>query len=132
MLIGLSWARSFAERFAHYVDGFRAFPGYRGLPEQLIDVHKIPLFLQAIQAERFDLVLQMHGNGQITIPLVMAFGARRIAGFFSEGNYCPDREFFLPYPAHEPEIWRHYRHAPSGGRPERVAGSRHLLQRLDV
>lgn len=108
-LVGLPWARTFVARFTHYLDGFREFPGYPGLPERAPDGHQFPAFLQAMQAECFDLVLQIHGNGIITNPLTALFGARCLAGFYVPGHYCPDAERCLPYPAHEPEIWRHLR-----------------------
>src|SRR5438105_13052767 len=109
VLIGLPWAKSFVARFSHYLDGFREFPGYPGLPEQRSDCHKFPAFIKAVQEDRFDLILQMHGSGIITNPLVMLFEARCTAGFFLPGGYCPDSQRFLPYPAHEPEIRRHLR-----------------------
>src|SRR5262249_52412166 len=109
VLIGLPWAKNFAARFTHYLNGFREFPGYPGLPEQLPDCSRILAFLKKMQADRFDLILQMHGNGIVTNPLVMLFNARATAGFFVPGGYCPDPQRFLPYPVHEPEIRRHLR-----------------------
>ncbi|HLJ97677.1 MAG TPA: glycosyltransferase family 9 protein [Gemmataceae bacterium] len=109
MLVGLASARSLAARFAHYLDEFCEFPGYPGLPEQAPRGGDFPAFLTFMQAKQFDLVLQMHGNGTITNPLIGLFGARFAAGFFVPGGYCPDAQRFLPYPIHEPEIWRHLR-----------------------
>jgi ADP-heptose:LPS heptosyltransferase len=40
---------------------------------------------------------------------IALFGARRCAGFFLPGDYCPDRELFLPYPSELPEVHRHLR-----------------------
>jgi ADP-heptose:LPS heptosyltransferase len=39
----------------------------------------------------------------------MLLGAKQVAGFFPTGQYCPDPQRFLPYPDHEPEVWRHLR-----------------------
>ncbi len=80
MLIGLPWARSFVARFSRYLDGFREFPGYPGLPERQPVLQRVPEFLAAMQAERFDLVLQMHGSGSVVNPLVTLFGARTRRG----------------------------------------------------
>src|SRR5579885_62406 len=63
VLVGLPWARAFVDRFDRYVDGFREFPGYPGLPEREPAIGEIPAFLAAVQAERFDLALQLHGSG---------------------------------------------------------------------
>ena len=82
VLIGLPWARSFVQRFDMYLNGFREFPGYPGLPEQAPRLERIGAFLNEIQAERFDLVLQMQGSGRITNPLAVLLGAdhRRFSG----------------------------------------------------
>lgn len=105
-LIGLPWAKSFVERFSRYVDGFVAFPGYPGLPEQPARIEQFPPFLAAIQNAHFDLTIQMHGSGVLTNPLALLFGARRTAGFFPPGEYCPDEQYFLAYPANDSEVRR--------------------------
>src|SRR5437763_9510990 len=97
-LIGLPWARAFVDRYPAYLDGFREFPGWPGLPEQPPRWDRVPAFLAAMQAERFDLVLQLHGSGGLTNPLVALLGARKTAGFYPPGGYRPDPDLFLPYP----------------------------------
>jgi len=106
-LIGLAWARSFVERFSHYLDDFWEFPGYPGIPEVSPPVHKLPEFFARVQQQRFDLALQMHGSGIVSNSFTVLLGARVNAGFYLPGHYCPDPDYFLPYPAHEPEVWRH-------------------------
>jgi ADP-heptose:LPS heptosyltransferase len=98
VLLGLPWAQKFAERFSMYFDGFRAFPGYPGLPEITPQLARIPAFLRGIQNENFDLVIQMHGSGSIVNPLVMLFAAKQAGGFFVPGDYCPNPERFMPWP----------------------------------
>lgn len=107
-LIGLPWARSFVERFSNYLDNFLEFPGYPGIPEVLPEIAKLPAFF-ANQQQRFDLALQMHGSGIVSNPFTVMLGARVNAGFYLPNQYCPDVERFLPYPEHEPEVWRHLR-----------------------
>jgi ADP-heptose:LPS heptosyltransferase len=108
-LVGLPWARQFAERFADYLDEFVEFPGFPGLPEREFAPAQVVEFLQAMQQRQPEWITQMHGSGSIVNPLVALCGARRTAGFFVPSEYCPDVETFLPYPTHESEIWRHLR-----------------------
>lgn len=108
-LIGLPWARVFVERFSTYLDRFVAFPGWPGLPESVPDVAAIPAFLARMQAERYDLVLQMHGSGGITNPLVALFHGGRTAGYVEPGAFAPDPELFMPYPHGEHEVRTHLR-----------------------
>jgi ADP-heptose:LPS heptosyltransferase len=106
-LIGLPWATALQKRFPQYFDDFLSFPGYPGLPEQNFDQTLFDGFLQKVQSLKFDLVLQMQGNGTIVNQLIRSFGARYLAGF-SPGQQKPaPNEFFLPYPNHGPEIMRH-------------------------
>lgn len=108
-LIGLPWARTFIERYPAYLDNFIEFPGYPGIPEVSSQLTKLPAFFASVQEQHFDLALQMHGNGSVINPFTVLLGARVNAGFYLHGFYCPDPERFLPYPAHEPEVWRHLR-----------------------
>src|SRR5262249_38061849 len=105
-LIGLPWADAIVERFSAFVDHFMAFPGYPGLPEQPVQPEAVVRFLARTQSERFDLVVQMQGSGSFVNPLVALVGARRCAGFFTPGDYCPDNETFMPYPESGLEIRR--------------------------
>ena len=105
-LIGLPWSDAFVRRFGHYLDDLLEFPGWPGLPEQPVRTSALPGFLGEAQARRFDLVLQLHGSGEIVNPLAVALGGRRTAGFYRPGGYCPDPESFVPYPDREPEVRR--------------------------
>ncbi len=105
-LIGLPWARAFARRLDRYLDGFHALPGYPGLPEQPPRPDEVPAFLAAMQRERFDLVVQLHGSGTVSNPLALLLGGAQTAGFYARGQYCPDTTRFIPYPEELHEIHR--------------------------
>ena len=105
-LVGLPWARDFTARFSQYLDGFLEFPGFPGLAERLPNLGQIPTFLQTAQQMRFDLAIQLHGSGLLTNPLTAILGARQTAGFYVPGQWCPDADWFLPYPGQEPEVDR--------------------------
>lgn len=105
-LIGLPWADSFAKRFHRYIDSFFSFPGYPGLPEHPPELARIPGFIFVMQEQRFDVLLQMHGSGILTNPLVTSFGAARNAGFYMEGNFCPDARYFMQWDESLHEIKR--------------------------
>ena len=105
-LIGLPWAESLVHRFSGYLDDFIPFPGYPGLPEQTWQPEQIPAWMRTVIGRRFDLLLQMHGNGSIVNPLVAALGAGAVAGFYGPGRYCPDPARYTPYPEEGSEVRR--------------------------
>jgi len=105
-LVALPWAHELVERFDAYLDDFLALPGFPGLPEQPPDVRALPAMLAAAQASDFDLVVQLHGSGEVTNQLAVLLGGRRTAGFYRPGSYCPDPETFVRYPDDEPEPLR--------------------------
>lgn len=105
-LIGLPWAASFVGRFGHLLDGFLEFPGFPGVPDHPFDPPSAAWFFVARQNERLDLAIQLHGNGLRTNPFVALLGARRTAGFYLPGQYCPDAELCAPYPGTGRELHR--------------------------
>jgi ADP-heptose:LPS heptosyltransferase len=105
VLIGLPWAAELAQRLP-MIDRFIEFPGYPGLPEIIADIDALPDFLRRMQEERFDLLVQLHGSGTITNPLLAACGARHTAGFIEPGGYAPEPALFAPWPNEGHEIER--------------------------
>src|SRR5258705_8512717 len=94
-LVGLPWARGFAARFHSYLDEFIEFPGFPYMPERECEPARVRAFLRGMEKRRFDLVLQMHGDGRFTNPLVSLMGAAAMAGFYGPGRFCPDAGRFL-------------------------------------
>lgn len=105
-LLGLPWAKSFVERFNEYFDKFIHFPGYPGLPEQSFNEQQLDVFLKQMRKEKFDLLLQMQGNGSIVNRLMFQMGASQVAGFYNEESHV-NSPLFMKYPANEPEVKRH-------------------------
>lgn len=105
-LLGLPWAKTFVERFNMYLDKFIHFPGYCGLPEQPYNKKRFDDFVQQMRAEKFDLLLQMQGNGTVVNPLMFLFDARNVAGFYNDESYG-GHELFMRYPQHIHEAQKH-------------------------
>jgi len=105
-LLGLPWAKSFVERFSHYFDKFLLFPGYPGLPEQPFNAEIFAYFLNQVQKEKYDLLIQMQGNGTIVNSLLLEFDAKYTAGYYNEQSLV-NSPLFIPYPDHGSEIRRH-------------------------
>lgn len=111
-LIGLPWAAAFVRRYSHYLDRFLAFPGFPGMPERRMDVSAIPAFLSAVQLERANLAIQLHGSGEYSNTLVQLLGAARCAGYRpgdpgSSAAFTDDTgRLFLPWECDTHEITR--------------------------
>ena len=105
-LVGLSWAKSFVERFSTYFDKFIHFPGYHNLPGQPFYDEKFEIFLNKMREAQFDLLIQMQGDGTIVNPLMFEFGAINVAGFYNKESFV-DSPLFITYPDYCTEIHRH-------------------------
>jgi ADP-heptose:LPS heptosyltransferase len=105
-LIGLPWAEEFSQRFSHYFSGFIHFPGYPGIPEQPFNHNEFITFLQRMNEEKFDLIIQMHGNGSVINPMISMLGASAIAGYCERGRYQFHNKLFMTYPE-DSEIQKH-------------------------
>jgi len=98
-LVGLPWAQQFAARYSHYLDDFIAFPGHPSLPEaQISDEHGVDVFYDTVCARKFSLALQLHGSGQLSNPVVRAFGATVNSGYAPPGSPECDGVHYFPYP----------------------------------
>jgi ADP-heptose:LPS heptosyltransferase len=97
-LAGLPWAQQFVQRFGTYLDEFIAFPGHPLLPEQPVRQEALARFYADLCARRFDLAIQLHGNGEVSNEIVGGFGAAAMAGFCRGQAVTRERTVLLPYP----------------------------------
>lgn len=104
-LIGLPWAQLLVERYPRYIDRLQVFPGAPGFPERLASSRESQRFQYEMAAQRFDLVIQMHGSGELTNAIVAGFGAHHRAGFHPVGRRPPGNSF-MPWPEAGHEIER--------------------------
>lgn len=105
-LVGSPSSRALVSRFGDYIDELLPFPGFPGIPEAPVEVTGLPAFFADAQARKFDLALQMHGNGSLTNPFTVMLGAAAAAGYYAPGAYCPDPERFLPLNESDHEVRR--------------------------
>lgn len=84
-MITVPMLRDLVERSPH-LDRFVAFPGFPGIAEQFFDARRSVAFFAAMQAERFDLAIQMQGSGVYSNPFALLLGARATAGFIRQGD----------------------------------------------
>ncbi|HLJ35636.1 MAG TPA: glycosyltransferase family 9 protein, partial [Ktedonobacteraceae bacterium] len=83
-LIGLPWAATFARRFRCYIDRFVEFSGYPGIDEVEVIPERTRQFLAEQRTYAYDIVIQMHGNGQTSNACVLDMGARTTVGYYPE------------------------------------------------
>jgi len=104
-LIGLPWAAALTDRLGAYVDELIEFPGYPGMPERPLRPAALSVFFGDMLARRWDLALQLHGNGLHSNGFVAQLGAKRSAGAHLPGAWRLGPEH-APYPDHLPEVLR--------------------------
>ena len=104
-LIGLPWTAALAERWS-CVDHFEAFPGHPGLPEAIPDLAAWPGFLERMQSRTFDLLVQLHGSGDVVNTLLSLLGARRMASFVEPGRHGGEPGLSCAWPERGSEIER--------------------------
>jgi ADP-heptose:LPS heptosyltransferase len=86
-LVGLPWARQFADRFDAYIDEFIAFPGHPLLSEQPMQPTQpmrqdaLAHFYTSVCLRQFALAVQLHGSGDVANDIVGGFGTQAMAGF---------------------------------------------------
>lgn len=122
VLCGLPAAAALASRLDS-VDEFIEFPGHPALQERVAPQATLDAFVEEMRARRFDLALQMHGSGELTTPLVRAFGALSTVAFVREPAATPStpapgpQDLDVPWPQAGHEIERCLRLTDALGLP---------------
>ena len=104
-LIGLPWAKSFIQRFHHYVDRFVEFVGFPGIAEVEVIPERIAGFLEEQRVYGYDLAIQMHGSGRTSNRFILALGAKMTIGYYKDIR-PQGLTLKAPYPDHQPEVYR--------------------------
>lgn len=104
-LIGQPFVEELIMRSPH-LDRFVPFPGFPGIAEQFFDPRQTVQFFQQMQAEEFDLAVQMHGSGVYSNPFTLLLRARITAGFVREGDSAGRLDAALPMPFKLHEVRR--------------------------
>lgn len=86
------------------IDRFIPFPGFLGMAEQFFDPRKVVEFFQGMQAEQFDLAIQMHGSGVYSNPFTLMLGAKATAGFVRPEDPAGKLAAALPISATQNEV----------------------------
>lgn len=103
--IGMPFVEELVVR-SHHIDRFVPFPGFPGMAEQFFDPRQTVQFFQQMQAEQFDLAIQMHGSGVYSNPFTLMLGARVTAGFVREGDPAGRLDAAVPFPVNMHEVRR--------------------------
>jgi ADP-heptose:LPS heptosyltransferase len=87
-----------------HLDRILLFPGAPGIAEQLFDQRRLAEFYRRGQAERFDLVIQMHGSGVFSNPVALQLRGKVTAGFVRLGDGPGGLDAAFPFPTGRHEV----------------------------
>lgn len=104
-LIAMPLVEELAVRSPH-LDRFIPFPGFPGMTEQAFDARKTVEFFQQMQAENFDLAIQMHGSEVYANLFTLMLGAKTTAGFIQQGDAAEKLDAAIPMPQQTHEVLR--------------------------
>lgn len=105
-LVGQASAAPFVARFAGCVDGLVVFPGWPGIPERPELAEPAADFAARMAERRFDLALQMQGDGTHINAFMPLLGAARTLAFTVPGAPEPQGARYVRYPSDRHEIRR--------------------------
>jgi ADP-heptose:LPS heptosyltransferase len=111
VLLGQPWHAGFLDGRPGPVDRVIVAPRTRGIREDReapgaeADPAELEQFFTAMQAERFDLAVQLHGGGRNSNPFVRRFDARVTIGLKTPD--APPLDRWIPYIYYQPEVLRY-------------------------
>ncbi len=111
ILLGKAWHKAYLKDRPGPVDRVVVVPPYKGVSQpdtwsgQTPEITAVQeQFFKDMQAECFDLALQMHGGGGNSNPFIQRLGAAHTAGMRAPG--APELERWMPYIYWQHEILR--------------------------
>jgi ADP-heptose:LPS heptosyltransferase len=108
VLLAKAWHAAFLDERPGPVDRVVVVPPYGGVSENPgypENAAEVEAFFAAMQRERFDIAIQMHGGGRYSNPFTLRLGARMTIGTKTRDAAAPDR--WMPYIYFQPEILRY-------------------------
>lgn len=103
-LIGLPWTADLVHRLP-FVDQLLEFPGYPGIAEVPYQQERTNAFLAAAHATQYDLVIQMHGGGDVSNGFAVDLGGRFSLGYRPEHDNRLDHSLLYDPSEHETLRW---------------------------
>ena len=107
VLLAKSWHQQFLAERPSPVDRVVVIPpdSVETKPQNPQEKRDRDLFFQAMQREKFDLAIQMHGGGRNSNPFVQRLGAPLTIGLRTPD--APPLDRWVPYEFYQPEIFRY-------------------------
>lgn len=109
ILLGQPWHREFLANRPSPIDRVEVIPYVHGLNENTSNEMKycektLTSFFAAMQAESFDLAIQLHGGGAYSNPFILQLGAKYTIG--PKPQDAVELDCSIPYRLHQHEILR--------------------------
>jgi ADP-heptose:LPS heptosyltransferase len=105
-LVGLWSSRWLLDAYPRYIDELLPIDGLPLLCPPPPDVDRALAALAEARRQRFDLVIQLHGNGSLSNLVTTMIGARHCLVHHQPGQPAPEEAVAVPYPDRGHEVVR--------------------------
>jgi ADP-heptose:LPS heptosyltransferase len=108
VLLGQDWHADFLKNRPGPVDRVEVIPVYHGVGAEhdaLEDPSEIQAFFERMQAESFDIAIQVYGGGRFSNPFIKSLGARITVGLKAED--AEPLDLWVPYLHYQHEVMRY-------------------------